>query len=164
MAGPSAVPTTLTEAHAAPAQEASAGAAQPDRHEWASGAFLAAAARLVARGEETTYTLRRVVEWATAATGARRAILWAVEEPEAGDYRLAPLAWAAADGWRPSDLSEFPVQSSPALRRAFRVAEAVIVAPDRPQERGADWDARLGIGPIALCAAISAARRAASSP
>ena len=61
----------------APAQAAAAPPAQ--RRTWASGAFLAAAARLVARGEESGYTLRRVVEWATAATGARRAALWAVE-------------------------------------------------------------------------------------
>lgn len=133
-------------------------AARPLRQEWASGAFLAAAARLVARGEETTYTLRRVVEWATAATGARRAVLWALEEPEAGEYRLVQLAWAATDGWQPADLPDLPLQSSPAVLRASRTAEVVIVIPDRPQERGAAWDARLGLTPIALCAAISAGK------
>jgi len=129
---------------------------QGDRATWASGAFLAAAARLVARGEENTYTLRRVVEWATAATGARRAVLWAVEDAERDDPQLTLLAWAAADGWRPSDLPALRVRSSPALLRAFRTPDAVMVTTDRPLERGADWDARLGLTPIALCAAISA--------
>lgn len=131
---------------------------QIDRNTWASGTFLAAAARLVARGEETTYTLRRVVEWATAATGARRAVLWAVEGDEGNDPQLTLLAWAAADGWRPSDLPALRVGTSPALMRAFRTPEAVMVTTDRPLERGADWDERLGLTPIALCAAISAGK------
>jgi diguanylate cyclase (GGDEF)-like protein len=123
---------------------------------WTSGTLLAAAARLVARGEETTYTLRRVVEWATAATGARRAVLWAVEDPEQDDPQLTLLAWAAADGWHPDDLPTLRVRSSPTLLRAFHTPEAVIVTTDRPLERGANWDVRLGLTPIALCAAISA--------
>jgi len=129
---------------------------QIERNTWASGAFLAAAARLVARGEENTYTLRRVVEWATAATGARRAVLWAVEDSEHDDPQLTLLAWAAADGWRPTDLPALRVRSSPTLLRAFRTPDAVTVTTKRPLERGADWDARLGLTPIALCAAISA--------
>lgn len=129
---------------------------QIERTTWASGAFLAAAARLVARGEENTYTLRRVVEWATAATGARRAVLWAVEDAEHDDPQLTLLAWAAADGWRPTDLPALRVRSSPTLLRAFRTPDAVTVTTERPLERGADWDARLGLTPIALCAAISA--------
>jgi len=149
---------TPTEAPAAPPRSQGDNTAMPqgERNTWASGAFLAAAARLVARGEEHTYTLRRVVEWATAATGARRAVLWAVEQDEGHDPQLALLAWAALDGWRPSDLPELRISTSPALMRAFRTPEAVMVTTDRPLERGADWDARLGLTPIALCAAISA--------
>ena len=143
-------PATPTEEPAAPATP------QGTHHTWASGAFLAAAARLVARGEESTYTLRRVVEWATAATGARRAVLWAVENDTDDNPHLALLAWAAADGWRPSDLPELRLSTSPALMRAFRTPEVVTVTTDRPLERGAEWAVRLGLNPIALCAAISA--------
>ncbi len=149
--------TPIEEPAASPApQGPDTSTPQGKPNSWASGAFLAAAARLVARGEENTYTLRRVVEWATAATGARRAVLWAVENDAENNPQLALLAWAAADGWRPSDLPELRIHTSPALMRAFRTPEAVMVTPDRPLERGADWDARLGITPIALCAAISA--------
>src|SRR5688500_5158894 len=73
---------------------AAAAPSSAQRRAWASGAFLAAAARLVARGEESGYTLRRVVEWATAATGARRAALWAIETGPDGEQQLTILAWA----------------------------------------------------------------------
>jgi len=123
------------------------------RRTWASGAFLAAAARLVARGEESTYTLRRVVEWATAATGAQRAILWAIEGDT--DQPLTMLAWAANDGWRPGDAPAPPLNGSPALLRAVRVPDAVLVDLKHPREQAVGWDALIGVEPIALCAAIS---------
>jgi diguanylate cyclase (GGDEF)-like protein len=134
-----------------------AAAAPPpaQRRTWASGAFLAAAARLVARGEESGYTLRRVVEWATAATGARRAALWAVETGPDGKQQLTILAWAAIDGWRPSEDALPSPQASPALQQALRNTEAVAVEVDSPAEARADWLRILGTGPIALCAAIS---------
>jgi diguanylate cyclase (GGDEF)-like protein len=125
------------------------------RRAWASGAFLAAAARLVARGEESGYTLRRVVEWATAATGARRAALWAIETGPDGQQQLTILAWAAIDGWRPSEDALPAPQSSPSLQQALRNPEAVAVEIDSPAEARADWLRILGTGPIALCAAIS---------
>lgn len=125
------------------------------RRAWASGAFLAAAARLVARGEESSYTLRRVVEWATAATGARRAVLWALEIAPTGEHQLTILAWAAVDGWRPrEDIVPRPAQS-PALQRALLHPETIIVEPASPAEGRLDWLQLLGAGPIALCAAIS---------
>ncbi|HEY8597143.1 MAG TPA: diguanylate cyclase, partial [Thermomicrobiales bacterium] len=123
------------------------------RRAWASGAFLAAAARLVARGEETTYTLRRVVEWATAATGAQRAILWAIEGDT--DQPLTILAWAANDGWRPGDAPAPRLNGSPALLRAVRTPETILVDLSRPLEQAVGWDALIGVEPIALCAAIS---------
>ena len=123
------------------------------RRTWASGAFLAAAARLVARGEDTTYTLRRVVEWATAATGAQHAILWAIEGDT--DQPLTILAWAANDGWRPGDTPAPRLNGSPALLRAARTPETVLVDLNRPLEQAVGWDALIGVEPIALCAAIS---------
>jgi diguanylate cyclase (GGDEF)-like protein len=125
------------------------------RRAWASGAFLAAAARLVARGEESGYTLRRVVEWATAATGARRAALWAIEPGPDGQQQLTILAWAAIDGWRPAEEALPAPHSSPALQQALRNPEAVAVDIDSPAEARVDWLRILGTGPIALCAAIS---------
>jgi diguanylate cyclase (GGDEF)-like protein len=125
------------------------------RRSWASGAFLAAAARLVARGEETGYTLRRVVEWATAATGARHAVLWAVDREAGPDGPLAILAWAATDGWRPGDAPAPRLHDSPALLRASRTPETTIVEMGRPNERGVAWLDLLGAEPIAVCAAVS---------
>lgn len=125
------------------------------RRAWASGAFLAAAARLVARGEESGYTLRRVVEWATAATGARRAALWAIETGPDGKQQLTTLAWAAIDGWRPTEEALPAPQFSLALQQALRNPEAVAVDIDSPAEARVDWLRILGTGPIALCAAIS---------
>lgn len=123
------------------------------RRTWASGAFLAAAARLVARGEETTYTLRRVVEWATAAAGARRAILWAIEED--AEQPLTMLAWAATDDWRPGEAQAPRLTSSPALLRAARNPETVLIELNRPMEQAIGWGELIGIEPIAVCAAIS---------
>ena len=132
------------------------GAASPaQRRTWASGAFLAAAARLVARGEESGYTLRRVVEWATAATGARRAALWAIETTPEGLQQLTILAWAAVDGWRPGEEVFHDPQLSPALQRALQHPETITVDLDSPAEGRLDWLQLLGTGPIALCAAIS---------
>lgn len=125
------------------------------RRAWASGAFLAAAARLVARGEESSYTLRRVVEWATAATGARRAVLWAIEPAPNGGQQLTVLAWAAIDGWRPVEEALPDLQVSPVLQQALQHPETLTVDLDSPAEGRLDWLRALGTGPIALCAAIS---------
>lgn len=140
-------------APAVPAERAAVPLLQ--RRTWASGAFLAAAARLVARGEETSYTLRRVVEWATAATGARRAVLWAIDEPGDTEQPLTMLAWAATDGWRPGDAPAPSLNQSPTLLRASRNPETVLLDLSRPMEQAVGWLDLLGTEPIALCAAIS---------
>ena len=127
------------------------------RRVWTSGAFPDDAARLFARGEETSYILRCVVEWATAATGARHAVLWALDTPDTPDtpdQPLTTLAWAATDGWQPDEIPPPRPDRSPALLRAFGTPETVIVETNQPLEQGAGWAALLGATPLALCAAI----------
>ncbi len=152
---PEATQRDDTPAPSDPAPDVASVPAATQRRAWASGAFLAAAARLVARGEESSYTLRRVVEWATAATGARRAVLWAIEPSPTGGQQLTVLAWAAIDGWRPVEEALPDLQASPVLRQALQHPETLTVDLDSPAEGRLDWLRALGTGPIALCAAIS---------
>jgi hypothetical protein len=158
--GANAPPKDATSAYQTPAADPAppvtnlpTGAPPSQRRTWASGAFLAAAARLVARGEETTYTLRRVVEWATAATGCP------ARDPlgDRGRYRatiddigLGRDRWVAAR----RSIRTAP-QRVAVLLRAIRSPTTVLIEMNRPMEQAVSWGDIIGVEPIAICAAIS---------